>query len=482
MPSLSLIGALSRAAGAAAKSSGTDTALGDTARTATFAQTLKQSVQSQQQANSAANATATATTKAGARNASTDAALNGPNGSNEPGARHAANAAAAPNALDSTGGASMQAAGGAPRTKGTGASGGHDQEDDTPAAQGAADAASLAAAALPQTPPPSGAPGSQTSATNPAETDSHGTLAAYAPAGTTDTSAQQGLARRAGAQPPLSAGSNAPANTHAVGVSGIAHAAPLRAEAGVPVAADSGPFGMLPAGAKQPASPTAALGDAASPAGAIGTAGASAPAVHAAPQEPGVSPIAQQHPSDAAQATLAASAAPAAVQSAAAAGAASTHAAASATPSLAPVVGSPDWTEALSQKVVFLSNAHQQSAELTLNPPDLGPLQVVLRVADNHAHALFVSQHAQVRDALEAALPKLREAMEANGLGLGSASVGDGGFAFAQQHTPQRQPADGGSAPHREFGALAGEDIVEEAAAASSGALRRSVGMIDTFA
>ncbi|KVE33346.1 flagellar hook-length control protein FliK [Burkholderia sp. TSV86] len=481
MPSLPLIGALSRAAGAAAKSSGPGTVPGDTAGAATFAQTLKQSVQSQQQANSATNATAN--TKAGARNALTGAAMNGPNRSNGPGADHAANAAAAPNALDSTGGASTQAAGGAPRAKGTGTSSGPDQDDASPAAQGAfADAASLATAALPQTPPPSSAPGSQTSATNPAETDGHGALAAYAQAGTADASAQQSLARRAGAQPPLSAASNAPANANAVGISSITNTAPPRAETGMPVAADSGTFGTLLASAKQPASHAAALGDAANPAGATSAAGASAPAALVAPQEPGASPIVQQDTSDAAQATLAASAAPAAVQSAAPASAASTHAAASATPSLTPVVGSPDWTEALSQKVVFLSNAHQQSAELTLNPPDLGPLQVVLRVADNHAHALFVSQHAQVRDALEAALPKLREAMEANGLGLGSASVGDGGFAFAQQHTPQRQSAEGGRALHREFGALAGEDVVEEAASASSGVLRRSAGMIDTFA
>ncbi|MDA0559033.1 flagellar hook-length control protein FliK, partial [Burkholderia pseudomallei] len=158
-------------------------------------------------------------------------------------------------------------------------------------------------------------------------------------------------------------------------------------------------------------------------------------------------------------------------------------AAASAAPSLAPPVGTPDWTDALSQKVVFLSNAHQQSAELTLNPPDLGPLQVVLRVADNHAHALFVSQHAQVRDAVEAALPKLREAMEAGGLGLGSASVSDGGFASAQQQqTPQRQSSDG-SATRRAFGASTADAALDELAAASSGgAARRAVGMVDTFA
>ncbi|MGU7769768.1 flagellar hook-length control protein FliK [Burkholderia sp. MR1-5-21] len=148
---------------------------------------------------------------------------------------------------------------------------------------------------------------------------------------------------------------------------------------------------------------------------------------------------------------------------------------------LAPHVGTADWTDALSQKVVFLSNAHQQSAELTLNPPDLGPLQVVLRVADNHAHALFVSQHAQVRDAVEAALPKLRDAMEAGGLGLGSATVSDGGFA-SQQQNPQQTFA-GGQAPRRGNAAPSGGDAPLDAApSAAAGATVTRAGLVDTFA
>ncbi|AWU98892.1 flagellar hook-length control protein FliK [Burkholderia sp. JP2-270] len=148
---------------------------------------------------------------------------------------------------------------------------------------------------------------------------------------------------------------------------------------------------------------------------------------------------------------------------------------------LAPHVGTADWTDALSQKVVFLSNAHQQSAELTLNPPDLGPLQVVLRVADNHAHALFVSQHAQVRDAVEAALPKLRDAMEAGGLGLGSASVSDGGFA-SQQQNPQQTFA-GGQSPRRGHGGSSAVDAPTDAAqSAPAAASVGRAGLVDTFA
>ncbi|WP_017924952.1 flagellar hook-length control protein FliK, partial [Burkholderia glumae] len=166
--------------------------------------------------------------------------------------------------------------------------------------------------------------------------------------------------------------------------------------------------------------------------------------------------------------------------------AAATTAGAAATElAIGPRVGTPDWSDALSQKVVFLSNAHQQSAALTLNPPDLGPLQVVLNVADNHAHALFVSQHPQVREAVEAALPKLREAMEAGGLSLGSANVSDGGAGFARQDA-QRQASDA-SATRRAGGAFGaggtGEDALAGiAATASSGATQRRVGMVDTFA
>ncbi|MCA8275143.1 flagellar hook-length control protein FliK [Burkholderia sp. AU30280] len=148
---------------------------------------------------------------------------------------------------------------------------------------------------------------------------------------------------------------------------------------------------------------------------------------------------------------------------------------------LAPHVGTPDWTDALSQKVVFLSNAHQQSAELTLNPADLGPLQVVLRVADNNAHALFVSQHAQVREAVEAALPKLREAMEAGGLGLGSATVSDGGFA-SQQQNPQQTFAGGQSSRRGSGGSSAADAPVDVVQSAPGAASVSRAGLVDTFA
>jgi flagellar hook-length control protein FliK len=185
---------------------------------------------------------------------------------------------------------------------------------------------------------------------------------------------------------------------------------------------------------------------------------------------------------DAANAALAASQAAAASASSATTGetqSANPAAAAAAASTLAPTVGTSDWEDALGQKVVFLSNAQQQSAELTLNPKDLGPLQVVLQVADNHAHALFVSQHPQVREAVEAALPKLREAMEQNGIGLGSASVSDG---FARQTGQQGQSSNGSGKGGASANGLASGGDSEGDAAVANVAVRRSVGLVDTFA
>jgi flagellar hook-length control protein FliK len=178
---------------------------------------------------------------------------------------------------------------------------------------------------------------------------------------------------------------------------------------------------------------------------------------------------------DAARATLAA--AQAAATSGTAVQTANPNAASVAAAALAPPVGTSAWQDALSQKVVFLSNAHQQTAELTLNPPDLGPLQVVLQVAGNHAHALFVSQHPQVRDAVEAALPKLREAMASGGIGLGSTSVSDG---FARQSGQQADGQSGRSAGRSAGSGGGGGE--SEVVVAGGAAVRRSVGLVDTFA
>lgn len=108
---------------------------------------------------------------------------------------------------------------------------------------------------------------------------------------------------------------------------------------------------------------------------------------------------------------------------------------------LSPPVGGKGWDQALGQKIVWMVGGEQQSASLTLNPPDLGPLHVVLNVSNNEATASFTAAQPEVRHALEAAMPKLREMLGEAGIQLGQANVNAGTPNNQQNAFEQRQPS-----------------------------------------
>lgn len=137
-------------------------------------------------------------------------------------------------------------------------------------------------------------------------------------------------------------------------------------------------------------------------------------------------------------------------------------------------VSSPGWAQELAQRVVWLTRNDAQSAMITLNPAHLGPIEVRLSLVADQATAVFVSAHGDVREALEAALPRLREMFAGAGIELGQAQVnsqsqrqagGEGGAAAAR--------ADRGGAPV--------DAAVDDNEA--GGLLRPlSRGLVDTFA
>ncbi|UYA61044.1 Flagellar hook-length control protein FliK [Pectobacterium sp. F1-1] len=95
--------------------------------------------------------------------------------------------------------------------------------------------------------------------------------------------------------------------------------------------------------------------------------------------------------------------------------------------------GSPQWQDALGQQIVMFSRNGQQTAELRLNPQELGTLHISLKIDDNQAQIHLASASSQVRSALEAALPHLRNAMAESGINLGQSSVGSDSSAWQQQ-------------------------------------------------
>lgn len=105
---------------------------------------------------------------------------------------------------------------------------------------------------------------------------------------------------------------------------------------------------------------------------------------------------------------------------------------------LAPSVGTAAWGQALGEKLVWMASGTQQTASLTLNPPNLGPLQIVVHVTNDQATASFFSAQPEVRQALESAFPRLREMMNDAGIQLGQATVS--ADTPQQNSTPDRQP------------------------------------------
>lgn len=135
-------------------------------------------------------------------------------------------------------------------------------------------------------------------------------------------------------------------------------------------------------------------------------------------------------------------------------------------------VGTPGWDQQVGQKVVWMVAGQEQSASLTLNPPDMGPMQVVLSVTNDQASVTFSAAQPEVRQALEDAMPKLREMMNDAGIALGNASVNDHG-AREQAEARQQAAAGSGRSPG---GAV--ETVVPVPVRRASGAS----GMVDTFA
>ena len=66
-----------------------------------------------------------------------------------------------------------------------------------------------------------------------------------------------------------------------------------------------------------------------------------------------------------------------------------------------------------------------QSAELRLSPAELGPLQVQLAVDERGVNLTINAAHAATREALEGAIPRLRDMLSEHGMNLADANVSD---------------------------------------------------------
>ena len=141
---------------------------------------------------------------------------------------------------------------------------------------------------------------------------------------------------------------------------------------------------------------------------------------------------------------------------------------------LSAALGSREFAPALGLQLSILAKEGVQEARLHLNPADMGPIAVQIAVDGQHARVHFQADLAATRDALQASMPDLANAMRDAGLMLagGDVSGGGGSDGRAQQDgaAASRTAGNGGDA--------------ESSARAAAGASRvtRPRGVVDVFA
>jgi len=112
-----------------------------------------------------------------------------------------------------------------------------------------------------------------------------------------------------------------------------------------------------------------------------------------------------------------------------------------------------NWGQEVGSRVKWMVNSQIQSAELKMNPAHLGPVEVKISVQNDQAIIHFSAQNGAVREALDSAMPRLREMLGDNGVNLADVDVSDQSFAQQQQASEEERDAMGG-----EFGSDDGLD------------------------
>ena len=103
----------------------------------------------------------------------------------------------------------------------------------------------------------------------------------------------------------------------------------------------------------------------------------------------------------------------------------------------------PEAVTALNDAVRFMMNGRVQAAELRLDPPELGSMQIKISLNGDAASVSMLVQNQQAKDMLDQSVPKLREMLEQQGLELSDSQV-EHRQADSGQGSGQQSQAGGG--------------------------------------
>ncbi|MCK7459240.1 flagellar hook-length control protein FliK [Idiomarina aminovorans] len=82
-------------------------------------------------------------------------------------------------------------------------------------------------------------------------------------------------------------------------------------------------------------------------------------------------------------------------------------------------------SQKLQERINIMMSRNIQRADIRLDPPELGSVQIRVNMNGEQASVQFQVQSAQARDAVETAMPRLREMLEQQGISLSDTQVGE---------------------------------------------------------
>ena len=138
-------------------------------------------------------------------------------------------------------------------------------------------------------------------------------------------------------------------------------------------------------------------------------------------------------------------------------------------------VGERGWERAFGERVVWLIGQQLQSAEVKLNPPHLGPVEVRLSLTGQDASVSFTVAHGATRDAIEQAIPRLRELFAEHQLQIVNVDVGQ---RDASSQASQGDRRGQGSSPSAGVGTSTSATGAESVASVQRGGLP---GLVDEY-
>lgn len=137
----------------------------------------------------------------------------------------------------------------------------------------------------------------------------------------------------------------------------------------------------------------------------------------------------------------------------------------------------PDWNQSVGNKIMWMISRDVNVAELRLNPPQLGPIEVRVSIEKDNASVTFVAQHGVVKESLESAIPRLREMLGENGLNLVDVDVSQ------QSFTEQRQQfSDGYNNDQHAYGQSDHDNEVMDNASLLNLKTYQTQGVLDVYA